>query len=108
MRLVIPCLGVVLLMGACSPDKGFGPSEEVHADDYGTDWPLTVDSALLNCAPGGGLLIQIDGRAFGLDDGITDENVPPKFERVWATDPSRGNAHKDLSPLINDAQALCE
>lgn len=107
MRRLIPCLGVVLLLGACSPDKGFGPAEEVEADDYGSDWPLTVDSALVNCGPGGGLLIQIDGRSFGLA-GITDENVPPAFERVWASDPSRGDAHMDLSPLVEDARALCE
>lgn len=94
-------------MGACAPDKGFGPAQEVDAGDYGSDWPLTVHSALLNCHPSGGLAIQIDGHAFSLDM-ITGGDVPPKFERVWAMDPSRGEARKDLSPLVKGARALCE
>lgn len=107
MRIVLPCLGVVLLLGACSYDKGFGPSERVDAVDYGSEWPLTVDSAVLTCDPGGALFITIDGRSFGLD-GITEQNAPFKFERFWATGPAGGVTYKDLSPLLRSAQALCE
>ena len=106
-RRFIPCVGILLVMAACSPDKGFGPSKKVVARDYGSAWPLTVDSAILTCDPTGYLLIQIDGQTFGFDE-IADGDVPRRFARVWATDSSQGEARKDLSPLLEDAQALCE
>ena len=35
---------MLLITAACG-----GPSSRVVADDYGNDWPLTVDQANLNC-----------------------------------------------------------
>lgn len=92
---------------ACSPDKGFGASRAVDAEDYGAAWPLTVETAVLNCSPEGLLLIQVDGRSFDLEaSGIGDAH--PAFRRVWAEDPKRSNQRRDLGALVEDARELCE
>lgn len=95
------------LASACSPDKGFGEAREVRLDDYGADWPLTVETALLNCTPEGGLLVQIEGHAFELDVR-TVEDAHPGFRRVWAKAPdARGDERMNLAPLVEDARELC-
>ncbi|QYJ05245.1 YebY family protein [Nocardioides panacisoli] len=100
-------MAAVFMTFACSPDKGFGESREVEAEDYGSDWPLTVESAILSCSPEGDLFVQINGRAFGLNTA-TVEDADPGFRRVWAANPGNGGERMDLVPLIEDARELCE
>ena len=104
---VLLLVAVMSMTLACSPDKGFGESREVDADDYGTNWPLTVEAALLNCTPDGDLLIQIDGRTIGLE-ATTVEDADPALLRVWAEKPDTSGERMDLVPLIEDASELCE
>lgn len=105
-RVLLLVAGISMTL-ACSPDKGFGESREVGAKDYGAKWPLTVETALLNCTPAGDLLIQIEGRAFGLE-ATTVRDADPAFRRVWAENPDMSDERMDLAPLIEDARDLCD
>lgn len=101
---------VALLLCACSPDKGFGATKEVTAEDYGSAWPLTVDTAKLNkvCEGGRAVSVIVEGQQFVIDDLDSPDDASSAFLRFWAEDPSQASGHKDLSPLVDDGQALCE
>ncbi len=89
MRCLLVSLVVVSLLCSCSPEKGFGESKEVSAGDYGSTWPLTVDSALLNCNEDF-VLVQVVGHAFRID-GLTDpQHAHRKFLRLWGVFPDDG------------------
>lgn len=98
---------VVALLGACSADKGFGETQEVTATDYGSAWPLTVDSALLNCDENGSISVQVQGAAFRIDDITDPQDVPSGFLRIWATDPAQASGRKELKPLLEHGRSLC-
>jgi hypothetical protein len=100
-----PCLGLLLLLPACSSHKGF-ESSEVSRSDYGTVWPLTVDGGVIACEPRNVATFTVNGRSYGLERLSTGADVPAGFRRIWAHDPVTG-ARKDLSPLLDDSLALC-
>lgn len=103
---IIAC--VILVLCGCSSDKGFGTTEEVTADDYGSAWPLTVDSAKLTCSEVGSLSITVDGQTFALDPEPYPAAIHPNLGRALIPAPSSPNGYKDLAPLLEDAGALCE
>jgi hypothetical protein len=102
---------LVLLLCACSPDKGFGEVKEIQADDYGSKWPLTVDTAKLNkvCDEGDtsvGLIVE--GHEFVIDDLDGPEDASKAFLKYWAEDASQPSGRMDLSPLTADGRSLCD
>jgi len=99
--------GLALLLAACSSDKGFGETTEVTADDFGSDWPLTADTAKLTCSEVGTLSITVDGWTFVLDREPFPTDIDANFQLALATDPSSPNGYTDLSPLIEGADELC-
>jgi len=110
MRRLLLLVATMSVTVACSlgdGDKGFGESREVDAQDYGATWPLTVETALLNCSPEGDLFLQADGHAFSLGP-MTVEDAEPALRRVWAENPDKSEERMDLAPLIEDARELCE
>lgn len=106
MRRTLPCLGLVLLLAACSSDKGFSTREVSH-DDYGQKWPLTVKQGVLACEPGDVATLTVSGRSYDLDSVSTGQNVPLGLRRIWAHDPD-GGSRITLEPLATDARALCD
>ena len=106
-RRLIPFLGALLLVVACSPDKGFA-TRKVSREDYGVQWPLTVDGGVLACEPGDVATITVDGRTWPLD-GVTEAGAYEGFLRIWERRAGEGaDSRKDLSPLTEDAYALCD
>lgn len=99
---------VVLLAGlaACTPDKGF-KTHDISREDYGDRWPLTVDTAVLACEPGGVPTVTVDGTSYGLDRA-DEQRIPPAFrlERILADESDGGR--RDATVLLQDALALCE
>ena len=105
-RRLLPYLGVLLLLPACSSGKGFA-EKEVSRADYGAKWPLTTDDGLIGCEPGNVLTFTTNGRTYGLQRVSAGIAVPAGFRRIWAHDASSG-ARRDLSPLVDDARELCD
>lgn len=96
-----------VLLGACTPDKGF-QAEEISRSDYGDSWPLTANDAVLACEPGGIPTVTVEGRSYGLDDWADVMGKPPRrahLTHVWATDDS--GRLMDMDVLLEDALALC-
>ena len=105
------CLGLLaaLLLASCSSDKGFA-TLEVSRDDYGAKWPLTVDRGVLACEPGEvATFTTPQGRSYGLEGMASEGDATAGFRRIWAADrEGSSQSRSDLSPLVDDALALCD
>jgi hypothetical protein len=109
MRWTSGCLSLILLLSACSFDKGFGPTEHVSADDYGDAWPLTAESAVLGCEPGEYIVLTIEGHSHRIDTITDPDDAHPGLKRFWAEDPDAEiGARLSLAPLVDDGTALCD
>ncbi|WP_243058055.1 DUF2511 domain-containing protein [Nocardioides sp. SR21] len=106
MRWLLPLLGPALLLAACSSDQDI-ESLEVGRSNYGDEWPLTVDEAVLACEPGDVTTLTVDGRSYGLD-GLSGGAEPEAgLRRILAQNPVDG-ARGGLAALAEDAQELCD
>jgi hypothetical protein len=94
------------LLLACSPDKGFGESQDVSRDDHGSAWPLTVDKAVLTCSPEGDLFITIEGYTVDLE-ASSEADADRALLRSWEEQADGTGERMDLSPLVEDARDLC-
>jgi uncharacterized protein DUF2511 len=101
-------VGVLLLIPACSPDKGV-ETKDVSEGDYGSRWPLTIDTAVLACEPGEVPTITVGGHTFRIDTINEPADAHPKFRRIWADSSQQDDgSRRDLAPLVDDAKALCD
>ncbi|NPC95523.1 DUF2511 domain-containing protein [Nocardioides sp. zg-DK7169] len=83
--------------------------------DYGAEWPLKVDYAVLSCESktvmGRGLLIVTmedpDGNAYAVNGTAQDHTDLPGIGPIWADDPDVNGLKIDISPVINAGLALC-
>lgn len=83
-----------------------GPSHTKHVtrSDYGTVWPLTVDSATIGCANGSDPYVQVDSIRYGLTG---NEYGYSNIGAIWADDPASPGLKVDIAPLRADALKLC-
>lgn len=104
----------ILLLSACSAsdDGGNGDSDkEVSRDDYGAEWPLTVDSGTLECKGSGGVgeaTITVDGTKYALNGIAKGNDAYADIRPIWADSPDFAGVKQDISVLIEDALPLCE
>ena len=81
----------------------------VRSEDYGSSWPLTVDSATL-CCKSGAVWVEVDGKKYGFN-GLSKSILPRcghasfNLEEIWREHPE-GMWKVDISPLIRDGLAL--
>jgi hypothetical protein len=86
-----------------------GSSSQKHISraDYGSDWPLTVDSGTLDCwGPGAVTFTTEDGTTYALNGtalGWADENGWSRDKQGEIWNPNKG----DIGALIDDGLALC-
>jgi uncharacterized protein DUF2511 len=100
---------LVWFASACSPDKGFGNTGDASVDEYGAAWPLTTATAEVTCSEMGKLSVTVDGTTYGLEADQSDVRRPgDRLDVVRAADPSTSDGYKDLSPLIEFGDTLCD
>lgn len=106
MRSLLVLALMVLMLGACSADKGFGEAKKVTSEEFGALWPLTVDSVTLNCDDGW-ISVFVEGEGFRIDDVTGPGGVDKRFLRYWATDESQDSRRRDVTSLIEEGETLC-
>jgi hypothetical protein len=99
-------VAVVLVLGACS---GAAKGEKVTAEEFGSDWPLTVDEGHLNCEGAGAVTFTDPGGTTyavnGTAQGATDY---PEIDAIWADSNDNFAPKKNIGPLIDRGLDLCE
>jgi hypothetical protein len=83
------------------------PSGAVSRAQYGTAWPLTVESGTLRCAPGRAVVFRTtDGTDYAVNGTAMDGSYED-IRAIWADDPTGVAPKIDISPLIQAGLKLC-
>jgi hypothetical protein len=94
------------MLSACSQ-----PGVEVTRDEFGEEWPLTVEVARLWCERPRAVLLEADGTTYGLN-GAGQALGHPSPEPIWRDDPDAPEGTSgikvSLRPLINRGLELCD
>ena len=82
----------------------------VSAADYGSDWPLTVDSANL-CCRHSAVWVEVDGKIYGINGtakGMLRQNGIKCFdlEEIWRDNPKFYGMKVSIHRLLQDGFAL--
>jgi len=103
-------LSAVLIVTACSPDKGFGETTELSASDFGSAWPLTVSTAKVNkiCDDDTSVALMVDGETFVISGVVVAADADSAFVKYWLEDNASESGRKDLTPLVAEGEALCD
>ena len=86
----------------------------VARDDFGDQWPFTVDEGVLRCE-GGAVVFTSGGTTYAVNGtALARMKVQPTWREsreVWATNarpqPPEVQTREDLSPIVNLGLALC-
>lgn len=97
---------VLVLLAACSgesPDSGM-----VTSEDFGDEWPFTVDQAALRCEEGMALVVAMGGTDYALNGVAISRGYEElvSTSEVWRDNPSTG-AKVSLHPVTRRAETLC-
>ncbi len=86
------------------------PSKKISAADYGSDWPLVVDSAKL-CRRHSAVWLEANGRKYGLNG--TARTLLPNWghtcsdlDEIWKDDPTLEGLKISIHRLLQDGLAL--
>lgn len=80
----------------------------VTRDDYGDDWPLTVDEGILSCERGSAVVFTTDGRRYAVNGTAMTLNLGADLDPIWAPDPAGVTPKMNIGPLIGDGLELCD
>ena len=104
----LPYLKLVMVGDKMQFDLSAG-RKAVRSGEYGSDWPLTVDSATL-CCKFRAAWVEVDRKKYGLNG--TSKTMLPRYghacfdlEEIWRDHPD-GRRKVDIGPLIRDGLAL--
>jgi hypothetical protein len=84
---------------------GTSHSKNVTRTDYGSYWPLTVDTATIGCK-GADPYAEVGGVKYALN-GTAEADGYPALDPVWAADPTTPGLKLDVSALRINALKLC-
>ena len=92
---------LVMWLAACG-------GQEVSRADYGSSWPLTVESATLFCAEDA-VWVLIDGDRYALNGWArTYKDLPALPRSLWRDNPAIPGLKIDIGVLIDAGLALCD
>ncbi|MDQ3913925.1 MAG: YebY family protein [Actinomycetota bacterium] len=99
---VVTCL----LLGACSGAGQEG--QKVTADEFGNDWPLTVDEGYLNCEGAGAVTFtDPDGNTYAVNGTALGATEYPEIDAIWADSNNDFAPKKSIGPLIDRGLEIC-
>jgi hypothetical protein len=83
--------------------------------DFGDNWPLTVQFAVVSCKNivAGGRFLQVvtldapDGTTYAVNGTAKSHTTFPSIQPIWADDPNVDGLKIDISPVIDAGLALC-
>lgn len=98
------CLAAVLCLIGCGGGN-------VSSDEFGADWPLTVDSGDLRCEGSDGfgavVLTDPDGNEYGVNGVALSQGYPP-IDPIWKDNPELAGLKISIGPLIDRGLSLCK
>lgn len=84
---------------------------EVTREEYGEDWPLTVDEAKVRCEGAMAVVVEADGETYALN-GVARQAGYPNVDPIWRDHPDVPDGMDpwkvNIGPLIDLGLELCE
>ena len=86
-------------------------SKIVRAEDYGTEWPLTVNSAKLLCIHRA-VWVEVDGKKYGVNGnsrGLLSTYGYKSYDlrEIWRPNPAFEGVYVSIHRLLQDGFSLC-
>ena len=81
-------------------------AQEIVADDFGTDWPLTVEDGILVCSLGQVTFVH-GGVEYAVNPVAERTGLYERLEPLRAYETQGSGAKKSLEPLIDAGLELC-
>jgi hypothetical protein len=78
----------------------------VRASQFGDNWPLTIDSAEVDCIEPSTAVARFGGRVFALN-GMAMQRGFADIDPYWRADPKIPGARVNIGLLIDSALAHC-
>src|SRR3569623_1217965 len=110
---LVGCSGSPSDGGATTPDAPVVSDGHLVAADYGSDWPLTVDSADVHCYPSPGgynyVTVTINGTEYAVNGTARGAGKWADFNGsgYWRKDPDFKGLKVSIGPVIDAGLALC-
>lgn len=93
---------LIELAGRSTDDGG----RAITSEDYGVDWPLTIDGGTLRCEDGAAIL-ETPETTYALNAEAQTRELGQSLAPVWAPNPESEGARMSTRRLIEHALALC-
>lgn len=94
-------LGTDMENQSVSADTG-----EISREEYGENWPFTVDSGRLECWRGPAAVFVTDGTVYQLN-GVAKQMGHAPIDPIWRDNPAIPGTKISLGPVIQRALKLC-
>ncbi len=94
-------LGTDMESQSVSADTG-----EISREEYGENWPFTVDSGRLECWRGPAAVFVADGTVYQLN-GVAKQMGHAPIDPIWRDNPAIPGTKISLGPVIQRALKLC-
>jgi hypothetical protein len=82
-----------------------GNTEEVSRSDFGSNWPLTVESGTLACEGAGAVTFTTSGTTYAVNGMAQGMDQYAEIDPIWADE--GGGLKKNIGPLIDRGLSLC-
>lgn len=79
---------------------------EVRREDFGENWPLTVDAGVVRCQ-NGAVTFTSNGFNYDVNGTAMTKNRGKKIDEIWADDPKNAGLKINIGPIIDLGLKLC-
>lgn len=80
----------------------------ISRDDFGDDWPFTVDEGILACVGVSEVVFKAGGKTYAVNGMAVGTGKYAEVEEIWADNPSIPGTKKNIGPIIDRGLELCE
>lgn len=99
---------LALSLAGCGDEKG----KAIRQNEYGVDWPFTVEEGRLSCVWHSGrrqivTFIVPDGTEYALNGHARSSGFFRPVQSIQKPDPSSPRLYKSLNPVIENGLKLC-
>lgn len=99
---MVVLLAFALSVSGCGQESGVKVSKE----QYGSDWPFLVDSAIIDCVDGNAAVIKTLGRVYALNGHAMAKGYA-NLNPIWKPDHKNPDLKIPIGDFINLALEQC-
>ncbi len=100
---------VAIILCGCGNVK----SKKISKEDYGKDWPVSVDEGTVKCIDGTYVVFEAQGKVYAVNDTAKDETIMSdhdwsNIEDIRLDDPADPDTKVNITPILSTGLILCK